>query len=332
MKYKSVVLTKRGGPEVLQIREQTLRPLKEKEVLLKVLACGVGRTDVTMRYKYYPFAPKIPFVPGYEVVGTVSAIGDKVNRINLKDTVAALTVYGGYSEYIILDEDDLVTVPQGIAPDVVASTILNYSTAYQILKRILKVKKDKSVLITGASGGMGTALIDLCKLVGMKIYGLSSTKKHEKLISMAITPIDYQHKNWIGKLKELEPNGVDYVIDGLGGKYIQYGYSILKSGGSFVEYGYPSFKGMIAGLVKIKLLNLIHNRKNGTFYGISADYRKNRSLIQKDLSKLFDMIKDGHINPIIHHRFPVLDAKLANEILEKGDVIGKIVLVKDKKH
>jgi len=178
MKYKSVVLTKKGPPEVLQIIEKDLRPPQAGEALIRVLATGVGRTDIVMRYGYYPFAPKTPFVPGYEIVGVVEAVGENVTRVEVGDRVAALTVHGGYAEYIYLNKDDLVKVSEALDPSQAAALILNYGTAYQILHRLARVKSGDQILITGASGGVGTALLQLGKLANLTMYGTASEKKN----------------------------------------------------------------------------------------------------------------------------------------------------------
>ena len=327
MKFKSVVLTRRGGPEVLQVQEKVLRTPEKSEVQIKVLACGVGRTDVAMRYGYYPFAPKIPFVPGYEIVGLVAAVGSDVSHFKIGDTVAALTVYGGYSEFIYLKEDDLLAVPANVKPDEAVAVILNYCTAHQILHRVLRVNNGDKVLITGASGGVGSALLDLGKLAGLKMYGTASVHKHASIKQYGAIPVNYASEDWIDELNTMEPEGLDCVIDGIGGQYIRQGFDILKKGGRLVEYAYPDFKGMLSGLLKLKLLNLTPNGKSGEFYGISANYKKDKTTIHDDLEELFNLLKDGKIKPTISKRFPILEAARANTLLESGKVSGKIVLV-----
>jgi len=312
---------------VLEIQEQELRAPEIREVQIKVLTCGVGRTDVTMRYGYYPFAPKIPFVPGYEIVGVVTAVGSKVNQFKIGDKVAALTVYGGYSEYIYLEEENLVSVPENVSPDEAVAVILNYCTAFQILHRVLRVKKEDKVLITGASGGVGSALIDLGNLAGLKMYGTASIEKHTLIKEQGAIPLNYRSEDWMDELKKMEPEGLDFVIDGVGGHYIGKGFCTLKAGGKLAEYAYPSFKGMLAGFLKLKLLNLSPNGKQADFYGISASYKKDKTNIQKDMESLFHLLKDGKINPIISERFPILEAAKANSMLESGKISGKIVLV-----
>ena len=327
MKYKNVVLTKRGGPEVLQVVENELRPPKNEEVQIKVLACGVGRTDIAMRYGYYPFAPKIPFVPGYEIVGIVEEVGTKVTRFRIGDRVAALTVYGGYSEYIYLEQQHLVEVPENVKAEEAVALILNYVTAYQILKRVAKVQKGNKILITGASGGVGTALLDLANLEGLEVYALSSKHKHEIIKKMGAEPIDYKSEDWVKFIKDKEFGGLDFVFDGIGKSYIKKGFSLLKKGGKLVEYGYPDFSGMLLGIFKTMLLNSLPNGRDAQFYGISGIYKKDKSTILHDLEKLLLLLKDKKIKPIISNRMSILEASEANQILENGSVSGNIVLL-----
>jgi len=327
MKYKNVVLTKRGGPDVLQVQEKALRAPQSKELQIKVMACGIGRTDVAMRHGYYPFAPKIPFVPGYEIVGKVSEAGSAVSGFKMGDTVAALTVYGGYSEYIYLEQEHLVRVPDNVRPDEAVALILNYCTAYQMLHRVLHVKKGDNILITGASGGVGSALLDLGRIAGLKMYGTASKEKHHIIKDEGLIPIDYKSEDWEKRLKKDEPNGLDYVIDGIGGPYINKGFALLKKGGTLVEYAYPNFIGMLTGLIKLSLFNLYPNGKKGKFYGISNNYKKDKKTVIEDMQLLFELLKEGKIKPLISERFPILEAAKANQQLEFGNVSGKIVLV-----
>ena len=327
MKYKSVVITKKGTPDVLQLIEMHLRQPQAGEALIRVLAAGVGRTDIVMRYGYYPFAPKIPFIPGYEIAGVVEAVGENVDRVDIGDRVAALTVYGGYAEYIYLNEDDLVKIPAALDPAQAAALILNYGTAYQMLHRLAGVKSGDRVLITGASGGVGTALLQLGKLANLTMYGTASGKKQHVLVEHGAFPIDYQSQNFVDVIRKMEPNGIDYVFDGVGGMNIQPGFQILRRGGQFVEYGYSGIFQFLIDNLRLQFLNWLPNGKSGDFYGITATYRKDKGSITEDLLMLFSLLKEGKINPIIYQKYPILDAAKANELLESGEVIGKIVLL-----
>jgi NADPH:quinone reductase-like Zn-dependent oxidoreductase len=325
--YKQIVLTKRGGPETLQIARSELRAPLRKEVRIRVLACGVGRTDVAMRYGYYPFAPKIPFVPGYEIVGIVDAAGSAVEDFTRGERVAALTVYGGYSEYIYLEEKDLIRVPEGVDAGEAVALILNYTTAYQMLKREANVQAGDKVLITGASGGVGAALLELGKLNKLRMYATASTSKHDLLLQYGAFPIDYRSEDFVEVIQEKEPDGLDLVFDGIGGTHIERSFRLLKRGGKLVEYGYPNFGEMLWGLCKVKALHLLPNRRKASFYGISGRYKSKRKEVLADMAQLFILLKEGKIKPRIHKRLPLLEAANANRMLESGAVKGKIVLL-----
>jgi len=327
MKYKNVVLTGRGGPEALMIAELDLHPPMSRQVQIKILACGVGRTDVAMRHGYYPFAPKIPFVPGYEIIGQVKSVGRQVTKFTVGDIVASLTVYGGYSEYICLNQEHLVKVPDELDYGEAVTLILNYTTAYQMLKRAANVSHGDKILIIGASGGVGNALLDLGRLKGLKMYGTASIQKHEIIKRYDATPIDYKSEDIVEFIRKIEPNGLDFVFDGIGKSYIGKSFNLLGKGGKLVEYGYPDLQGMIQGIVKIGILNALPNKRRAEFYGISRQYKKNRSIILNDLECLFVLLKKKKIKPLISKRMSLLEASEANRILESGTVSGKIVLL-----
>src|SRR5512139_1160412 len=184
MKYKSVSVSKRGGPEVLQVIENDLRPPSPGEARVKILATQVCAPDVSCRYGATPFAPRVPFVPGYAVVGIVDALGppkQAAPTAALGDRVAALSVFGGYAEYIYLRQRDLIPMPESLDPAEGVTLVLNYLVAYQTLHRSAKVKTGDKILIVGASGGIGTAYLQLGSLAGLRMYGLASKSKHSIL-------------------------------------------------------------------------------------------------------------------------------------------------------
>jgi NADPH:quinone reductase-like Zn-dependent oxidoreductase len=327
MKYRNVVLTKRGSSEVLKIAEREHRNPSANQVKIKILACGIGRTDIAMRYGYYPFAPKIPFVPGYEIVGRIESVGSGVSEFIEGDIVAALTVYGGYSEYIYLEHQHLVKVPEGLDLAAVAALILNYTTAYQILKRVSNVKAGERVLINGASGGVGTALLDLGRLEGLMMYGTASANKHDLIKKFGAILIDYNTEDFVDFIRKREPAGLKYVFDGVGKSYIRKSVRILAKRGKLIEFGYPDFRSMLRGLILTKIYNILPNNRKAVVYGISGRYKKNRLIILKDLQNLMTLLKENKIKPIISKRMPLLEASEANHILESGIVSGKIVLV-----
>jgi NADPH:quinone reductase-like Zn-dependent oxidoreductase len=325
MKYKSVVVTKRGALDALQIIENDLRTPLPGEVRVKILATGVCQDDIAARIGNRPFLPKLPFIPGYTIVGRVDAIGEGVSGVALGDRVAALTVIGGYAEYLFLKQEQLICVPPALDPAEAVTLILNYVVAYQVLHRAAQVKAGDKVLIIGASGGVGTAFLELGKLANLKMYGLASASKHSVLAELGAIPIDYHTQDFVEVIHQAEPAGLDFVFNGMGEEYLERGMAVLKRGGTLVHYGAPqSFGRFLLLLVKFLWLNLLPNGKTLKGYGT---HRVKINLIKSDWLALFKLLEESQIKPIIMKKFPILEAAKANELLESGKVTGNVVLV-----
>jgi len=334
MKYKSVIVTKAGGPEVLQVIENDLRLPSAEEVRIKILAVPVCLPDVEARYGRSPFKPKIPFVPGYAIIGVVDAVGrqrrpsgEGVTRVAVGDRVAALTAYGGYSEYIFLREEQLIPVPTTLDPAEAAPLILNYIVAYQTLHRSAKVKAGDKVLIIGASGGIGTAFLQLGQLANLTMYGIASKNKHPILTEYGATPIDYRTQDFVEVIQKAEPDGLDAVFDGIGGDYITRGFSLLQRGGTYVGYANPlSVSRTLHFLGQVILLHFLPNGRSARYYGTGSS-RLNRRPFLEDWATLFKLLEEGKIKPVIEKKYPILEAAQANELLESGTVTGNLVLL-----
>ena len=327
MKYKSVIATRTGGPEVLQVIENDLRLPSAGEARIKIMAAPVCLPDVEARYGRSPFKPKIPFVPGYAIIGVVDAIGEGVTKAALGDRVASLTIYGGYAEYIYLDEEQLIPVPITLDPAEAAPLILNYIVAYQTLHRSAKVKAGDKVLIIGASGGIGTAFLQLGKLANLTMYGLASKSKHHILTEYGATPIDYRTQDFVEVIQKAGPDGLDAVFDGIGGDYIKRGFSLLRRGGIYVGYANPlSLSRTLRFLGQVILLHLLPNGRSARYYGTGSSLLNRRPFLE-DWATLFKLLEEGKIKPVIAKRYPLLEAAQANALLESGQVTGNIVLV-----
>lgn len=325
MKYKSVIVTSRGSPDVLKIIENDLRAPSAREMRIKILATPVCADDIAARIGNRPFLPDIPFVPGYSILGVVDAIGEGVTNFNVGDRIAALTNFGGYAEYIFWDAEKLVHVPADLDPAEAVLLILNYVVAYQVLHRSAKVKSGDKVLIIGASGGVGTAFLQLGKLANLKMYGLASPNKHNVLTEYGAIPIDYHTQNFVEVIRQMEPNGIDFVFNGMGEEYIERGLAVLRRGGAFVQYGGPqSSSRFLLFIAKLILFYLLPNGKAIKGYGT---HRVDIYLLKEDWQVLFKLLEGGKIKPIIVKKFPILEASKANELLESGKVIGNIVLL-----
>jgi NADPH:quinone reductase-like Zn-dependent oxidoreductase len=326
--YKRIVVTKRGPPENLQITECDLRDPSAKEVRVKVLATCVCLPDVQARYGLSPFAPKVPFVPGYAIVGLVDAAGSGVAQAAPGAQVAAYLVVGGYAEYVYLRENQIIPVPPSLNPAEAVTLVLNYLTAYQALHRSAKVKAGDKVLIIGASGGCGTAFLQLGRLAGLTMYGTASKSKHAILTEYGATPIDYHTEDFVQVIRGAEPGGLDAVFDGVGGDYAQRAFPLLRRGGVLVGYGNPlSRRGLLRVVARMLVLNLLPNGKRVKLYGSSGAVLFNRKPYLEDWAVLFRLLQEGKIRPVISGEFPLLEAARANALLESGQVVGNLVLV-----
>lgn len=325
MKYKSILVTQRGGPEAIQIVEKDLRAPVEGEARIRVLATPVCQDDIAIRVGNRPFLKKPPYVPGYSFLGIVDDIGEGVTGVKIGDRVAGLTQYNSHAEFIYWDANKLVLVPETLDLAEVVTLILNYLVAYQILHRIAQVKSGDKVLLIGSSGGVGTAFLQLGKLAGLKMYGLASPGKFHILIEYGATPIDYHTQDFVEVLRQVEPEGIDYVFNGMDEAYFGRGLAVLKRGGVLVSYGAPqSFAGFLRFLGKYISNNLLPNGKSIAGYGT---HRLGVDLFKEDWTALFKLLEDGKIKPILAGKYPLLEAVKAYELLESGQVTGNLVLL-----
>jgi NADPH:quinone reductase-like Zn-dependent oxidoreductase len=317
---------------VLQVVENDLRPPSAGEARIKVLAAAVCQPDISVRtgkalYSGTPLGHKVPFVPGYAVIGVVDALGDGVSQVAVGDRVGALTIVGGYSQVLYWKSDRLIPVPPTLDPVEAVPLILNYIVAYQALHRSAGVKAGDTALIIGASGGIGTALLQLGKLAGLNMVGLASTSKHRVLTEYGATPIDYHTQDVVEAIRRAQPDGVDVVFDGMSGDYIRFGLSLLRRGGKLVSYGEPASLGaLFRMLATFIVVNLLPNGKSFKLYGTSSYFLFGKRPFLEDWATLFKLLEEGKIKPVIAGKFPILEAARANALLESGQVIGNVVL------
>ncbi|GAB4209596.1 MAG: medium chain dehydrogenase/reductase family protein [Coleofasciculaceae cyanobacterium] len=335
MKYKRVVITRHGGSEVLQVVEEELPEPTAGQVRVKILATGAAFTDVLMREGLYPGVPPIPYSPGYDIVGVVEKLGLDVSNLELGQVVVVLTIVGGYAEYICLPAEDLVLVPTGVDPIEACCLPLAYVTAYQMLHRIAQVQPGKRILIHGAAGGVGTALLQLGKLVDLQMYGTASKPKHDVVSRLGGTPIDYKNEDFVQRIRELTGDGVDVVFDAVGGNYLRRSYKMLRAGGQLINYGVScavaaqQSKFLIAAssFLLLTLLQLLPDGRKAVFYSIAASKKRHPDWFREDLTELLNLLAQQRIQPIIAQQIPLVEAVRAHELLNRSAVIGKIVLL-----
>jgi len=333
MSYQRVLITEFGGPDVLKIvQEADLPEPKDGEVRVKVLVTSAAFTDVMIRKGRYPeVKDKPPFSPGYDLVGVVDKRGEGANRFQVGQKVADLTVIGAYSEFVCLPENQLTPVPDNVDPAEAVSLILSYVTAYQMLHRIAKIKENQSILIHGAGGAVGTAMLQLGKLLDLKMYGTASKSKHPLVAKLGATPIDYKDRNWPEHIRKFSVEGVDAVFDPIGGRSFKKSFSILKPNGILVAFGfYNAVMGRGGNVpldfMRLKLWNILPNGRSTVFYSIGLLRKRNPHWFSEDLQTLFGLLAEERIKPIIAKKMPFYEAAQAHKILENAGVQGKIVL------
>jgi NADPH:quinone reductase len=328
--YRAIQLQGKGGLDQLKLVELPLEPPKAGELRIKVRAAGAGFTDITMRTGMYPFRPPFPFVQGYEVVGDVDALGEGVTGFRLGQRVCALTVHGAWAEYLTRSADDFVSVPDGVDDGEAVALILNYVTAWQMMHRSAQVQPGQLVLVSGANGGVGTALLELCKIQGVRALGAASKQHFDYVRELGGEPIESRARPLDVAVREKFPDGVDAAFDALGGSGTREHIRATKKGGIVVGYGFMRARETALGGLRTFASLYLGARfagRRGTFYGITAVYRKDKRPFKEDLPKLLDLLLQKKLRPRIAARLPLLDGRRAEEMLEKGGVAGKIVLV-----
>lgn len=336
MKYRKIIATGPGGPSVLQCVEEEIPAPGPRDVLIRVLAAGVSYADILIREGVYPGIRNFPLTPGYDVVGQVEETGSDVTSVRRGDRVAALTVTGGYAGYLLLHQSELTKVPDGLDPAESVSLVLNYVTAYQMLHRAVRLRKGDTILVHGGSGGVGSALLQLGKLMELRILATASAGKHELVKSLGAIPVDYRSQDMEDRIRSLAPEGVSAAFDGTG-KWVFPSYKILKSKGKLVLFGLSSMlEGGRRSLSKkiraylrlsVFFVNLLPVRKKVIFYQITGYRRKHPEWFREDLSTLFSLLRRKKIHPIIASLHPLQNAASCHELLMKGAVRGKMVLL-----
>ncbi len=332
MKNGRIIVTRHGGPETLQYIEEEIPEPGRGQVRIKVLATGVSYADVLMRYGLYPGTPPPPFTPGYDIVGNVDKMGEGTSKFELGQPVGALIVRGGYSRHTIVPEEYLVPVPEGLDPAEAVSLILNYGTAYQMLHRICRVAAGQKILIHGAAGGVGTALLQLGALAGLTMYGTASKSKHSAIVSEGGIPIDYRSEDFMLRIRELTGDGVDYVFDPIGGWNWWRSYRVLRKRGTLVCYGASAAvtNGKMAaagGFLLMGILRLIPDGRKSVWFNITNLRKQHPDWFREDLSILYGLLAQKKIRPVIGARLALREAVKANEMIERAEVVGKIVLL-----
>lgn len=325
-----VVLTRFGGPEGLELVEAATPVPGPGQVRVRVLAASVQFTDVIIRKGNYPdLKEKPPFVPGYDVVGAIDAIGPGVTGLAIGQRVADLTMTGSYARYRLLDADRVVAVPDGVDAAEAVSLVLSWMTAQQLLHRHARVERGQRVLVQGAAGAVGQPLLELGRIAGLEMLGTCRAEHADLVASFGATPIDYRTED----IREVLADGVDVVFDGIGIDGFADSWAVVRKGGLLSAYGFSHatkadlpFHRVAFWYLRVPVWNLLPNGKRASFYSITQLRKKHPEWFREDLARLLGWLADGTIAPRVAERIGLADVADAHRRIEAGGLDGKIVI------
>ena len=335
---KRVVIDRFGGPEVLQVVEVDDPRPGPGEVRVRVLASGVSFTDAQLRAGTYLGGPKPPFTPGYELVGIVDELGPGCSRVRIGDRIGALTVWGANAERVCVPEAYAVDVPEDLDPAEVVSLVFPYMTAYQLLHRTAQAKPGESVLVHGAAGRVGAAILELGALARLRLYGTASGRDRAAVERLGAVAIDYQNEDFLARVRGLTGDGVDIALDGIGGPLSLRSFRALRPGGRLVVFGryatiaqgrknWPGVIAWYAATGSVALRGWLSPRRKVLSYRIQKLRIHHQDWFRADFFALLELLRRGEIHPVVAERLPLSDVRRAHELLGSTAAKGKIVLV-----
>jgi NADPH:quinone reductase-like Zn-dependent oxidoreductase len=330
---RAVVITKHGGPEVLQVQERPDPALQAGEVRIDVAAAGVNFADVMARMGLYPDAPKTPCVVGYEVAGTILELGEGVEGLKHGQRVVAGTQFGGYASQVTVPASDVIPLPEELSFEQGAAIPVNYATAWAGLIGYGSLRPGERVLIHSAGGGVGIAATQIAKRSGAEIYGTASPGKHARCTELGVDhPLDYTKNGWERGLPKF-----DVILDAIAGRSFRRSYSLLRPGGRLVAFGASALVsgerrnvltalGAVARMPRFNLIKQMSESK--AVIGLNMlTLWKDRKTLEPWIAPLREMLADGTIKPVVAGDFSFEDAGAAHAMITERRNVGKVVLV-----
>ncbi|MFD5404673.1 medium chain dehydrogenase/reductase family protein [Streptomyces griseorubiginosus] len=334
-----VVLPGKVEPEGLRIQRGPVPAAGPGQVVIRMEATGVSFAEQQMRRGRYFDQPPFPFVPGYDLVGTVLATGEGVAPELAGARVAALIKVGGWASHVVVEAVDVVPVPDGIGAAEAETLVVNGITAWQMLHRKARVRAGQTVVVHGANGGVGSVLVQLARAAGAHVIGTASERHHDALRARGVAPVDYRAADLPARIRELAPQGgVHAVFDHVGGRGIVDSWRLLAPGGTLVAYGSAATRDaegskqwpVLKLLGRVWLWNALPNRRRAYFYNVWAGKalarNRFRARLRADLTQVFAAHRRGEISAQIAARLPLTRAADALRLAESGTVVGKVVL------
>ncbi|WP_411699634.1 medium chain dehydrogenase/reductase family protein [Conyzicola sp.] len=335
-----VVLPGLVEPSGLLLRERPLPAPGRGQLLVAVEATGISFAEKSMRRGLYFGQPAFPFVPGYDLVGRVLAVGSERDSALVGTRVASVTKVGGWASHAIVAARDSVPVPDGLAPADVETVVVNGLTAWQMLHRKARVHAGQTVVVHGANSGVGGILVQLARHEGIRVIGTASPRHHHALRTHGVEPLDYNDPRLLERVLELSPGGVAAVFDNVGGEMVKASWRMLARRGSLVRYSIIADVSGLSGSLAVPFMkalartaawNLLPNGRRASFYDLWAGHRVHpttfRLRLRKDLGRVFALLGDGTIKANIAATFPLSEASAAMELAESRTINGKVILL-----
>jgi NADPH:quinone reductase-like Zn-dependent oxidoreductase len=331
---RAVVITKTGGPSVLQVQERPDPSPGPGQVRIAVRAAGVNFADTLARVGLYDDAPPLPSVVGYEVAGEIAEVGEGVDAARVGDRVMAGTRFGGYAEQVVVAVGDAIALPDHLGFEQGAAIPVNYATAWAALLGFGSLQPGERVLVHAAAGGVGIAALQLAARHGAEVHGTASPGKHGRLAELGLhRAIDYRRSGWHKGLPTY-----DVILDPIGGRSFARSYRLLRPGGRLIAYGassiqegetrsvrrvLPQAARMFRGFDLIKQMG-----ESKAVIGLNMlRLWDDRGTLQPWIGPVAEALADGTVAPVVHAAVPFADAPEAHRILAARENVGKVVLV-----
>jgi NADPH:quinone reductase-like Zn-dependent oxidoreductase len=329
---KAVVITKHGGPGVLEVQEQPDPQLRPGEVRIDVAAAGINFADVMARMGLYQDAPKTPCVVGYEIAGTILELGDGVQGLTPGQRVFAGTQFGGYASQVVVPAGDVVALPQELSFEQGAAIPVNYATAWAGLIGFGSLQPGERVLVHSAGGGVGIAATQIAKRTGAEVYGTASPGKHARCEELGVDDmVDYTQDGWERGLPQF-----DVILDAVGGKSFRTGYDLLRPGGRLVAFGASAIvsgqrRNLVTALrtvIRMPRFNMIKQMSESkAVIGLNMlTLWKDRGTLEPWISPLREMLDDGTVKPVVAGVFSFEEAGAAQSMITERRNVGKVIL------
>lgn len=338
MRTTEIELPAAGDPETLRPRTRELPPPAVGEALVRVDVTGVSFAEQQMRRGKYYDQPAFPFVPGYDLVGTVEAVGAGTRGVAVGDRVAALTKTGAWATRVLLPAGDLVPVPDGLDAAAAETAVVNGLTAWRMLHRTARVRRGDVVVVLGAAGGVGSLLVQLAVAAGATVVGVAGAAQLDRVRALGAVPVDHRAEDVTARVRQIAPDGVAAVFDHVGGPGIVRSWRMLGRGGTLVSYGTLATKDVPGNprlpvlrlLARLLVWDALPNGRRARFFDLWAGRRRDveryRREAREDLGRVFALLRDGRLQAQIAAELPLQEAAAALRLAEGGGLTGKILL------